>query len=89
MAGRLGNERTTTQNLLVEDATEEEINAAVAGVSAGNNAASGNATDCEETTTTVTVTVTPTATAAAGTETCAPPSSTVTVTVTPTATARR
>ena len=28
-----------TQNLLVEDATEDEINAAVAGVSSGNNAA--------------------------------------------------
>ena len=31
-----------TQNLLVPDATEDEINAAVAGVSAGNNAAAGS-----------------------------------------------
>ena len=36
-----------TQNLLVEDATEAEINAAVAGVSATNNAGSAtDATDC-------------------------------------------
>lgn len=56
-----------TQNLLVADATEAEITAAVAGVSAGNNASSGNGAAagnaaCDQTVT-VTVTVAPTATA--------------------------
>ncbi|KAI9058202.1 hypothetical protein FKP32DRAFT_1597272 [Trametes sanguinea] len=85
-----------TQNLLVPDATEDEINAAVAGISASGSAATGAATatstaaadaDCAEQTVTVTMTVAATATADA-TATCAPPS-TVTVTVAPTATARR
>ncbi|KAI0763631.1 hypothetical protein BD413DRAFT_483869 [Trametes elegans] len=64
-----------TQNLLVEDATEDEIKAAVAGVSAGASATSTE--DCAE------------ESDDASTETCAPPSSTVTVTVTPAPTARR
>ncbi|KAI0352612.1 hypothetical protein OH77DRAFT_1438545 [Trametes cingulata] len=54
-----------TQNLLVPDATADEINAAVAGISAGNNA-SGTSTstdDCAEETVTVTVTATSTAAA--------------------------
>ncbi|KAL1950230.1 hypothetical protein VTO73DRAFT_5354 [Trametes versicolor] len=81
-----------TQNLLVADATADEITAAVAGVSASSGTAtssSGTATttDCAEETVTVTVTATATA-AADATATCAPPSSTVTVTVTPTATAQ-
>ncbi|RPD77987.1 hypothetical protein L226DRAFT_458808 [Lentinus tigrinus ALCF2SS1-7] len=85
-----------TQNLLVEDATADEINAAVAGVSSGNNAAASasssaasatSSADCAEETVTVTVTASATATDSAAT--CAPPSSTVTVTITPTATARR
>ncbi|KAI1793302.1 hypothetical protein LXA43DRAFT_885996 [Ganoderma leucocontextum] len=84
-----------TDNLLVEDATEAEINAAVAGISSGSGATAtatsngSTATDSScDTTVTVTVTAAATATADA-TATCAAPSSTVTVTVTPTATARR
>ena len=79
-----------TQNLLVKDATEDEINAAVAGASSsGNNAATSTSDeDCAEESTcpfvrrhptladvSVAVTVTVTATAAAdATATCAPPS---------------
>ncbi|PIL22398.1 hypothetical protein GSI_15086 [Ganoderma sinense ZZ0214-1] len=84
-----------TQNLLVDDATEDEINAAVAGISSGSGASAtatsngSTATDsCADTTVTVTVTAAATATADA-TATCAAPTSTVTITVTPTATARR
>ncbi|KAM5533622.1 hypothetical protein V8D89_012735 [Ganoderma adspersum] len=85
-----------TQNLLVDDATEAEINAAVAGIASGSGASAtatsngSTATDsaCADATVTVTVTAAATATADA-TATCAAPTSTVTVTVTPTATARR
>ena len=61
-----------TLNLLVKDATEDEINAAVAGLTASSTAAASSASstasstdsaDCADVT--VTVTVTPTATAAA------------------------
>ncbi|KAJ7601133.1 hypothetical protein C8J56DRAFT_880662 [Mycena floridula] len=73
-----------TQNLLVPDASEAEISAAVAGVAAATTAAAvdtATATDCPAaTTSTITVTVQPTATATSAAQaTCDPP---VTVTVT-------
>lgn len=58
-----------SQNLLVEDATEDEINAAVAGIS-GSSASSTSSTatstdsaDCQDVTVTVTATATSTAAA--------------------------
>ncbi|QRV86581.1 hypothetical protein RhiJN_14599 [Ceratobasidium sp. AG-Ba] len=59
-----------SQKLIVFDATEDEINAAVSGVSAGGNNGSGNlgdantGTDCTAVPVTITVTASPTATAA-------------------------
>ncbi|VDC04787.1 unnamed protein product [Peniophora sp. CBMAI 1063] len=71
-----------SQNLLVEDATEDEINAAVAGTSTSTDT-SGDATDCPATAT-VTVTVGATATAAASTTTAAAAAATTTAAATST-----
>ncbi|KAH9847893.1 hypothetical protein C2E23DRAFT_862962 [Lenzites betulinus] len=56
-----------TQNLLVPDATDDEINAAVAGIASGttSTATSTDDADCAEETVTVTVTATAAATATA------------------------